>query len=104
MELKEIKSVTLYKFSDKKNKQVGIYVEPTAPSRGRLIICTQHRIFNRFFDGCGPDLHTFLSKQSAESISSCFNEDYSDYDYLVEYLKDVWPLFVAQIKTSTINS
>ncbi|MCE7039267.1 hypothetical protein [Dyadobacter sp. CY312] len=104
MELKEIKSVTLYKFSDNQSKQIGIYVEPTGPGTGRLIISTQYRIFQRYFDGCNPDIHTFLTKQTLESIVGGLCDEDRDYDYLMKYLKDVWPLFVAQIKNSTINS
>lgn len=102
MQLKEIKSVQLFKYSDDKTKQVGIYVEPTKEGYGRLIISTQYKIFQRYFDGAKPDIYSFLSKEPVEAICSCFNDSEEDYYYLLEFLKDVWPQFRKDLTTSAL--
>jgi len=107
MRLKETKEVSLFKFTNDKSALINIYVEPTEPGQGRLIISTQYHIFQRFFDGCNPDIFTFLSKQTAEMICGCFdisdepfppNKSLTYYDYLQKSIAGVWPLFIEAVK------
>ena len=107
MKLKEIKQVSLFKFTNERHALINIYVEPTVPGQGRLIISTNYHIFQRFFDGCNPDIFTFLSKQTAEMVCGCFdrsdepfaaNEDLTNYDYLMKSIAGIWPLFIEAIR------
>jgi len=103
MKLKEIKHVQIFKFTNDKGKQVNIYVEPTGNGKGRLIICNNFKIYQRFFDGCNPHIYAFLSKQPTDAICACFTDEDEDFAYLQKILTDVWPQFVQHIKEMTDN-
>lgn len=99
MYLKEIKEVKLFKYVNEGSGQVNIYVEPTGERSGRLIICTAYKIFQRYFDGAGGGIYSFLTKMGIDEIPYIFEGESEEIQrYISKNIKDVWPLFQQEIK------
>lgn len=93
-----IKQVKLFKFQDRhRGEQVSIYVEPLTDRSGRLIISTQRKIFQRYFDGVSGGIYDFLTKAGVQSIPYVFDCSDDDHAYLLRYLLPVWGHFLESI-------
>lgn len=85
--------------------QINIYIEAVSTNKGNLIISSRGVCYSRFFDGCSPDIKTFISNQSVVSISNCFasyrnsKQDWAKYELLSYDLKQCWDEFMKELKS-----
>lgn len=100
MELKEYKTVEMFKFTNERGGQVNIYIEPTDTNKGRLIISTAYTIYQRFFDGAGGGIYKFVSELDVSQVPDVFEKaDEYDKKCLLRDLKEVWPKFTKLISS-----
>ncbi|GAB3164611.1 hypothetical protein [Telluribacter humicola] len=94
----EVKQVKVYKFKDGANL-VNIYIEPLPEGKGRLIVSTQYKIFQRYFDGCNPDICSFILNRGLYGI--CYALDnglVGSVEYLVTQLTPIWDEFEEELR------